>query len=781
LAEQGSITTNFIAGQTPVRMRGRYDHPLYLNGAEELLNVIPTPGGSLIRRPGTEEIVAGPVAGGGGISETSRMIEFQDPDNNGALLMFEPGGGLEVYQNDAVVASLTHSYSGAIDINNIDFVQVQDYMFFVHRNYTPKMFVKSRTQTYEGDGSTTVFDFQYVVPDTANISVEVDDVVQTGGGTDYTLSTFDLVDGQYIGVRITFNTAPANNEVIEIIRDWGWHTYPNLDGPWERQNTDQTHKIAVSAIASGNITDDDGHYGACTIRAVAKKGKAKTWMNDAWVGRSLRVYSDDGGSPAEEAYATISIDSVSTTKSIYGGTVSEEYPMLSESTLTTTVWAPRTHRWALSAWYENQYPEVVGVHQDSLWFGRDNDRWKTVAGSLFQFSPTLPDDDGAHQVSSDCGISVTSSDPVASKPTWLFGDKVLFNGTDANQFTIQGSTAFGAIAPGTVSLIKQNTIGAARVKPVAMNSIYFVDNLRQNIYSMNFKFQTSSYPAEKANNFDDQLFIKRIRRLALLTQPFTMLWAIMDDGSIISITNNEIDNNFAPSQLVFSGNILDVAVLRQSDGSEKVYLLNQHGALLKLGAFGTFEGDTRTQLNLRDTTYLSTDYYHTYSQEVDRELYTDSATLYSGAASIDLNTIGSGEVVVDDTNYENWVYQSSSTTVTPTNNYEVGTPFTVRVKLNRINTVQGNLTDTNRKRKLKKVMFDLYKTLNFQVQELSCSDVEEVKLREGLSELTDPPATFSGLKSWDVRSNRQNTIQLQITQDESVPFTLNSIVYEYDI
>lgn len=781
MAEQGSITTNFIAGQTPVRMRGRYDHPLYLNGAEELLNVIPTPGGSLIRRPGTETI----VASNGTISETSRMIEFQDQENNGALLIFEPNtsgtGNLRVYQNDTLAKTLLHSYvNGAIDIFDLDFVKVQDYMFFVHRKYAPKMFVKTRTQTYTGDGSTTIFDFQYAVPDTADISVEVDDVVKTIT-TDYTLTTFDKVDGQYIGVRITFTSAPANGTNIEIIRDWGFYDYPMLDGPWEDQNTDQAHKIAVSAIFTDESADGDGHFGACTIRAVAKKGKAKTWMNDSWVGRNLRVYSDDGGSPAEEAYATISIDSITTTKSVYGGTVSTDYPMLSESTLTGTAWSPRTFRWALSAWYTDQYPEVVGVHQDSLWFGRDNDRWKTVAGSLFQFSPTLPDDNGAHQVSADAAISITSSDPIASKPSWLFGDKVLFNATDSNQFTIQGSSAFGAIAPSTVSLIKQNTIGAAKIKPIGMNSVYFVDNLRQNIYTMNYKFQTSAYNAEKANAFDDQLFIKRIRRLALLTQPFYMLWAIMEDGSIINITNNEIDNNYAPSKLEFSDSIFDVAVLRQSDGTEKVYLLGAGGGLYKLGAFGTFEGSTRRKLNVRSTTYLSTDYFHTYSNEVDRELYTDGATLYAAATAIDLNTIGSGNVVVDDTNYENWVYQSTSTSVTPTNAYEVGTPFTVRVKLNKINTVQGNLSDVNRKRKLKKVLFDLYKTLNFKVQELGSSDIEEVKIREGLSELTAPPTTFSGLKSWDVRGSRQNTLQLQITQDESVPFTLNSLGYEYDI
>lgn len=754
-------------------MRGRYDHPLYVNGAEDLLNVIPTPGGSLIRRPGTKKITDT-------LAKTSRMITFQDQENNGALLIFAPGSSLKVYQGDTLVKTITHNIEdGAVTLQEMDYCQVRDFMFFVHRSFAPKMFVKSRTQEHTGDGSTTAFSFDYVVPDTANIIVKKNDVTQTLT-THYTITTYDQVDGLYQGVRINFVSAPANNDEILIIRDWGWHTYPNQDGPWEDENTDATLKITLERNGSTSGAADEGWYGSIQVNAVNKKGATKTWANDNWVGRSMRVYGSDG---TDELYANVTLDSVATTKQEFNGTISSIYRSNETVAAGAGPFASKTKRWALSAWYTGQYPEVIGVHQDSLWFGRDDWRWKTVAGSLFRFSPSLPDQEQIYQVSADSGITVQAADPVASKPVWLHSDKVLFSATDVCQMMIQGSSAFGAIAPSTVSIMKQNDVGAAKVKPVSMNQTYFVDNLRQNIYAMKYQFQTNAYVAEKANNFDDQLFYKRIRRMALITQPFAMLWCVMDDGTIINITNNDIDNNFAPSTLEWqTGNILDVSVLRQSDGSEKIYLLDQNGVLYKLGTFGTFAGVTRDQINFRTTQYLSTGYFHTYSNVTEEELLTDAATVYAADTTIDLNSdLTASQIAVDSTTYENYQYSAVSREITPENIFEVGTPFDIRVKTNYVNTTQGTLTDLGRKRKLTKVKFNLTKTLNFKVKHSDRTDFEEVKMAKIGDDLSEPPAVFTGLKNLDIKGDRSNVLQLTIEQNESVPFTLNSIIYEYDI
>ena len=765
MAEQGSVHTNFAAGKTPQRMRGRYDHPLYLNGYEVGTNVIATPGGSIIRRPGSKSIF-----NTSSIDDGSRIIGFQDQENNGALLIFEPNNSLFVVQDDAVVKNIvSHNIEGgALTLEEMDYVQVRDYMFFVHRSMAPKMLVKSRTETSTGDGATTAYDFPYPVPDTADIIVKVDGVTQTLT-TDYAIATFDKVDGQYKGVRINFVVAPPNNDSVEIIRDWGLHTYPNLDGPWEVENVDPTRKIAVTAISTDDdVTNGDGHYGACTIRAVAKKGKAKTWMNDSWVGRDLRVYSIDSNN--EEQYATISIDSVTTTKSVYGGTVSQEYPMGDEAT--SSPYSPRTKRWALSAWYAGQYPEVVGVHQDSLWFGRDRDRWKTVSGSLFTFSPTQTDDEGIHQVTADSGLAITGSDPVASKPTWLFGDQVLFSGTDAAQFIIQGGSTFGAIAPSTVSIIKQNTIGAARIKPVAMNDLYFVDNLRRNIYKMDYEFRRSSFVAEHVNKYDDLLFEARIRRMAVIEQPFPMIWCVMDDKSIICVTINETDGTYAAS--TFTGvDAFDIAVLKQSDGTENIYVIDDLGGVVKYGEFNTQEGASRTSITIGSSV--------TYGTTTDREYMTDYAVEYSGGVSIDLSTITTGTIVVDDTNYENWVKTSSSKSVTPTNDYENGFPFYIYVKTNRVLTTQGNVTDSNKKRQLKEVSMNLHKTMDFQVRSTGMTDYKRVKFSDAERDLTGPGPTFTGNKNINLTSSKNEVLQMEITQDKCTPLNINSIIYEYEI
>lgn len=774
MAEQGSVTTSFVAGKTPQGMRGRYDHPLYVSGAEELLNVIATPGGSLIRRPGCETIIDT-----GTIAYSSRMIPFHDPNNNGALIFFEPDNNVKVYQNDVQVLNVAHNIpNGLVPIDEMDYVQVRDYIFFTHKTFAPKMIVKERIETLEGNGTLTEFDYPYVVVDTTDIEVRVDDVLKTLT-TDYTITTFDKVDGQFEGIRITFVTAPTNGAVVEIKRKWSFHNYPNLDGPWERENTDNTLKVAVHSAASGSA--DEGYYGTAILKGVTRKGGAlKAWLNDSWVGRQMRVWSSES---SEEQYATITFDSINISKTNYNVTISETHRIADLST-TSATYAPRTKRWALAAWYEGQYPEVVGVHQDSLWFGRGNDRWKTISGSLFTFSPSLPDDQGVYQITADSGISITGSDPVSTNPSWLFGDKVLFSATNAAQMIIQGGSTFGAIAPSTVSILKQSTIGAAKIKPVARNDLYFVDNYRQNIYKFEYKFQRSSFVADKINQYDDLLFEKYIRKMCLIKQPFHMLWCLMEDFSLVCLTINETDNVFAPT--VFTGlQAIDITVIEQSDGTEDIYILTNEGKLAKFGDFITAEGERNLRVNIGSEPLLilpSGSYYlRNNTLDSKREFLTDFATSYNGGTSIDLNTILSTQVVVDDSNYENWKYSSTSKTVTPTNKYEVGTPFSVGITTNQINTVQGSLTDINRSKKLKKAYFNLDKTLNFKVKEVDNSDYEEVKIREGLSDLSEPPATYTGLKKFNLHGNKKTSVQLQFTQDESVPFTLNSIVYEYEI
>ena len=782
MTKQSNVTTNLSAGKTPPKMLGRFDHPLYLNGAEKLKNVIPNPAGGVIRRPGTKELVD--------YASSSRMIEVQDQENNGFLMIFEPNANLKIIQNGVEVDDLPHSISGgAIPLHEMDYQQVRDFIFLAHKSFFPKIVIKQHTDSYTATGGQTDFAFTRPFLDTADLQAYVNDVAVTSA-----ITTYEEIDGFFSGAKVVLAVAASANDTVEIKRRWDIATMPTNDGPWEAENIDPTRKVFISGLTIDTSTDE--YKGVGLITASGRKTgntAAKSWFNDEWAGRQMRVWSrasTTAGDP--EQYATLDLLTVGTSQDTFNIEVVDEFPLLSQGA------GNKTKRWALSAWYNGFYPDTVGVHQDSIYFASGDQRWKSVSGSLFQFSPSLQDDNGVYSVTPDSAITAFSNDPVSSSPSFLYSDKILYAATNESMTVLQGANTFGAITPDNISIARQNNVGAAKIKPVSINQLFYVDFLRQNLHTTQYNNDTGAWAADKVNKFDDELFYSKIRRIVKLTQPFTMIWCIMENGEIINLTVNDIDNIYAPSTLELkTGEVIDIAVLKQSDGAEKVYILDQNGVVYELGNFYTkgnvelsdFDSfDGRKKITFLETAWIS-DYFHRYTTEADLELMTDKATVYANGATIDLSTLDSDEIVVEFDSYKNHKKTASSKTITLANGGEKGVPYAddVNVRMNLIAQVVNNQTDLGTKRKLIKAHFALHKTLNFKVRCVNNPGSpeypwKEVKMRGPDTDFAEVPPPFTGIKPFDkIKSNRDNFVQIEFKQDESVPFNLNSVIYEYDM
>ena len=782
MTKQSDVITNLAAGKTPPKMLGRFDHPLYRNGAEKLKNVIPNPAGGVIRRPGTKQLVD--------YNSSSRMIEVQDQENNGFLMIFEPSGNLKIVQNGVQVDDLPHSISGgAIPLHEMDYQQVRDFIFLAHSSFAPKIVIKEHTDTYTATGGQTKFVFTRPFLDTNDLQAYVDDVAVTAS-----IQTYEQIDGFYSGATVTLLSGATAGAIVKIKRRWDIDFMPTNDGPWEAENIDPTRKVFITGLTQDSSTDE--FKGSGLISASGRKTgntALKGWFNDDWAGRQMRVWSNDGNTAGNpEQYATINLLSVGSSKNTFNMEIVDEFPLLAQGA------DNKTKRWALSAWYPGNYPDVVGVHQDSLYFASGDQRWKTVSGSLFTFSPSLQDDEGIYSITPDSAITTYSNDPISSTPSFLYSDKILYAGTNESMTVIQGANTFGAITPDNITIGRQNNVGAAKIKPVSINQLFYVDYLRQNLHTTQYNQDAGAWQADKVNKYDDELFYSKIRRIVKLTQPFTMIWCVMENGEIINLTVNDIDNIYAPSVLELkTGEVIDVAVLKQSDGAEKVYILDQNGVVYELGNFFTqgnidvfdFENfDGRKKITFLETPWIL-DFYHRYTTSKDLELMTDKATVYNNNQTVDLSTLDPDEIVVEFGSYKNHKPTTTSKVITLENGGEKGVPFAddVNVKLNLINQVANSQTDLGNKRKLIEVHFNLYKTLNFKVRCVNTPGApeypwKEVKMRGPDTDFVDVPPLYTGQKSFDkLKSNTANFVQIEFKQDESVPFNLNSVIYEYDI
>jgi hypothetical protein len=778
MTKRNEVMTNWVAGQYSPHLAGRYDSPLFRYGVEKALNVIFRPQGGFFRAPGSKSIID--LAFG-----SNRAIGFKVNPSENYQLYFEPTGSIRIYDDTTLKKTITHGIpDGGVGIFNMSYVPIRDVMIFAYQNMAPKVLRAPYTNTYTGNASTTKFALNAAIFASTAVIVKVNGVVKTLT-TDYTVAVPTKKGGQYSGATITFLSAPASGAVVEIIRDWEWVDYPAQDGPWEAENLDKKLRILVKD--NGGTTYDSTNKiftGTVAIKGQNKKVSNNAFLDDNWVGRKMRIFQKTGASPDEENWGVVTIDSIVTTGLEYSCSIDADFPLVrSDNTAATPRDAFRSRRWRLSAWYAKNYPQRVGFFEGRVIFLLDNKRWFTVSGDLFTLSPDTVsglEDNEIYTVTADSGIYFQSGQAQSTAPQWVVSSTVLHVGTDAGHLTISGVGRTAGLSAANIQERKESAVGSSQVIPVVSNSIFFVDNLRQNIYKAKFDWQSDSFLPVKVNNFDDEILRPQVRTIARLTQPFEMIWCVLSDGTIAVCTINEADDIYSWSTLEFPFEAWDIIVAKKDGEREKVYILSKTGKVHRLGYFRTNEEDPYVNVTYLTTQDGGTGYYHSETDTLDDEYQTHSNTTYAGGTPIDLSSLATGERVVDMTTYQNWKKTATSTIVTPVNAYEKGKEFFPEVILRPVVQAQGE-TNLTAKRKVTNLLFNLWRSTDFLIKLQGETNPTNVNFRRVSDDPFKAPPLFTGIREQkNIAGSKTEVNQVKIYQDLCSPLNVNSMVMEYD-
>lgn len=597
------------------------------------------------------------------------------------------------------------------------------------------------------------------------------------------------------GVTVnTFNTVQVRDSLIIVDRSffpkelkrasngtWSIADFPLKDGPWEDLNLDNKLKIRPQ---TGFTSGDDGLTGTNTIIAVNKQDNPKAWFLDEWVtqGRKIRLRQSTGGEVTE---ANLTLNSVVTTGSVFNVTVDDDYPLLDEGL------GSHSKNWRLSAWYANNYPTHVTVHQDRLWFFRDQWRWSTISGGLTEASPTLPtNDDSDWILTDDSAISMNGIEATSSEPQWAISHRVLHLGTDVGTNIIQGGNFFDRITPTNASFLEQNKVPASSISPQVGTYLYYVDSSLNKIYRLEYQWVNQGFVPNYINKNNREIFNslnKAIISFVIINDPFKMMWISLEDGTLVVGTANEKEEEWAWSTIDY-GNVPYISRIIKAkeataDGVKtRIYLrvaYNLGGGLansrlFKVGEIVTAKGNQRSTPN--GTGALLLEDVEEYS------LY--NVTEYSGGTPIDLNSISASQVVIDKTNYQVWTYSTVSEVVTPANDYEVGTPYYVYIKFNLVDLVQSQQSSLKDNKKITRLYFNVKDTADFQIRDSlkNNGNYQRVTFRRASNDPFNPAPLFTGVKEFDgMKTDHKRLIQLELTQDTPTPFQLNAITYDIDI
>jgi hypothetical protein len=133
--------------------------------------------------------------------------------------------------------------------------------------------------------------------------------------------------------------------------------------------------------------------------------------------------------------------------------------------------------------------------------------------------------------------------------------------------------------PPTPSAINTVTAiqGAARVRPLVVNwDMLFVDVNRKRLRGLQYNLAYSSYAAVDYNLASTHFGLEsQFKKLAWTKGQPDCIWVLRDDGVLLSVTFNNLENiaAWARHYMGASAVVLDIASIRNSDGQDELWLI----------------------------------------------------------------------------------------------------------------------------------------------------------------------------------------------------------------
>lgn len=581
-----AFQTNFSAGEISPRLFARVDVAKYANGCYRLENLITQRFGGVKKRGGTEFIRATKSNGSVRLipfvySVTQAYIlEF----GNGYIRFFTNGGQVESGGNPVEVATPW----SASEIWDLQFAQSADVLYLAHPNYAPRKLTRlsatsfsldimefmdgpylelnstattltpaslgrgiplmSSNTTPSGTASSTSGGANTYVLFDGNISNEVELSTGSAGAVQYDFGSGNskVLDNYYLVASRT--NVPGNGDNMFTAWEFQgsndgatWITLDSRDGEngWFKNEyryyecTNATAYRYYRLLFTGGGGDDAAgtftaewatHEQAQSQTAFNLTASSTTGINDgngfqsSDVGRPIRLLGSDG----RWRWATIdSVTSPTVVKiKIYGHALPKAAPIVN---------------WHLGAWSDyTGWPACVGFYSGRLCFAQTKTQPQTVWMSQVEDFPSFGVSD---PLVDDDAIDATIRSDSINVVNWIAEGTDLFIGATAAIRTIGPTAATSAFSPTNIRQKRETNYGASSVQPVrvgttALYSGYYRNDIREISYS----FDVNGYVSQDLSILSEHIPAKGVKQLAYAQTPDSVVWMVMDDGSLAGMT-----------------------------------------------------------------------------------------------------------------------------------------------------------------------------------------------------------------------------------------------------
>lgn len=403
------------------------------------------------------------------------------------------------------------------------------------------------------------------------------------------------------------------------------------------------------------------------------------------------------------------------------------------------------------------YPKCVSFFEQRLVFaGTINNPqtlWFSKSGDYENFTTGTAD--------ADAMIYTIASNQVNAIES-IKATRTLIVMTTGGEFTVTSGATQDPITPTNLNIRKQSNYGSAGVDAVSVgNSTLFLQRAKRKIRELAYNFDSDSYVAPDLTILAEHITDSGVVQMDYQQEPFSIVWCVRDDGKLVGLTYNRLQDVVAWHGHDFGGTdakCKSVAVIDIDTAEDQVYVIVER----------TIDGATKKYVE-----YLST---YDFNSSLTEFHFVDSGLAYSGSSTTTLSGLGHLEgqtvkVIVDGATHPDRTVSSGSISLERS-------ATTAKVGLGFISTLQTMRldegfrgTDQTKTKRIYDVTVRFFETVGAKVGPNE-SNLDEIPFRDSSASMTAPVPLFTGDKETEFPSDYGTDGFVLVKQEQALPMTI---------
>jgi hypothetical protein len=421
--------------------------------------------------------------------------------------------------------------------------------------------------------------------------------------------------------------------------------------------------------------------------------------------------------------------------------------------------------WSLGAFSDTTgHPKCVSFFEQRLVFAGTTNQPQTLFFSRSGDYENFNDNRGGTISDSSAMIYTIASNQV-NAITSIKATRTLIVMTTGGEFTVTSGATEDPITPTNLNIRKQSSYGSAGVDALSIgNTTVFLQRAKRKIRELAYNFDTDGYIAPDLTILSENISESGIVQMDYQQEPYSIVWCVRDDGSLVAMTYNRLQDVVAWHKHEFGGTnakCKSVAVIDIDTTEDQVWCIIER----------TINGSTKQYVE-----YLTP---NDFNSSLTKFHYVDSGLSYDGASTTTLTGLDhlEGEtvkVILNGATHPDRVVSSGQISLDrATTKAKVGLGYISTLQTMRLDEGQGG-TDQTKTKRIYDVTVRFFETVGAKVGPDE-NNLDDIPFRDSSHPVDQPVPLFTGDKETEFPSDYGTDGFVLIKQEQALPMTILAV------